>query len=265
MKDIKKAAAETAVKAGESIKKAGKTVYKKAGEAKAKFDEKTQISASQILDEDMLLSLLNDLYDKALSGIPKVSGSVDELADRYLKQYVTRPKAARALMSRQTAKCGASGFVTGLGGFLTMPVTIPANVASVLYLQIRMAAAIAKLGGFDIRTDETRALVYVCLTGKDAPEILKEIHKETARKFTVKAGDKLPNKMLGAVSHKVDFRFIVKLISKRSVRLVSAVPVAGGVFSGALDAASAGRIARNAYDLFIKRELPCESESTRKD
>lgn len=265
MKDIKKTAAEKAAIAGEEIKKAGKTVYKKASDAKKKIDEKTKVNASEIIDEKMLLMLLDDLYKKALLGIPGVSGSVEELADSYKKRFGSKAKAARALISRQTAKCGVSGFVTGLGGFLTMPVTIPANAASLLYLQIRMAAAVAKLGGFDIRTDETRALVYVCLTGKDAPGILKEIHSQNAGKFTVQAGDVLPNKMLGAVSKKIDFRFIIKLISKRSVRFVTAVPVAGGVFGGALDAASTQRIARNAFDLFVKRELPVTAGPTGKD
>ena len=35
-------------------------------------------------------------------------------------------------ISWQVAKCGTSGFLTGLGGLITLPVAIPANIASVL-------------------------------------------------------------------------------------------------------------------------------------
>ncbi len=263
IKSIKDTAAKTAAKAGETAAKAGKTaakagknVYKKAGEVKKKIDAQTKVRTTQVIDENVLLALLDDLYKKALTGIPKVSDPVEKLADDYFIKYGTTSKAAKALLNAGTAKCGASGFLTGLGGFITMPVTIPANLGSLLYMQIRMAAAAARLGGFDIYSEETKALVYVCLTGRDAHEILKKIHTETARNFTTKAGDILPNKMFSSVSHKMDFRFIVKFIAKRSVRFIDAVPVAGGVFGGALDAADTKKVADNAFSLFIVKELP---------
>ena len=39
-------------------------------------------------------------------------------------------------MQNQIKKCTVSGFVTGLGGILTIPVTVPANIASVLYADV---------------------------------------------------------------------------------------------------------------------------------
>ena len=52
-----------------------------------------------------------------------------------------------ALIRWQNAKCATSGFIAGLGGSITLPVSIPANISSVLYIQIRMIAAIAYMGG----------------------------------------------------------------------------------------------------------------------
>ena len=54
-----------------------------------------------------------------------------------------------------------------------MPVAIPANITSVLYVQIRMIAAIAHLGGHDIRSDQVQTLVYACMCGKAATDVVK--------------------------------------------------------------------------------------------
>jgi len=50
-----------------------------------------------------------------------------------------------------------------LGGIITLPVTLPANIAVVLLTQVRMITAIAHMGGYNIRDDQVRALCYVCL------------------------------------------------------------------------------------------------------
>ena len=105
------------------------------------------------LDEKQMLAILDELYDKVLDGIPMVSQSVDEMASDYLSRYDSVDKAAQELVNYQIIKCGTSGFITGLGGVITLPVTIPANVGTVLYVQLRMIAALALMGGFDLRSD----------------------------------------------------------------------------------------------------------------
>ena len=42
-----------------------------------------------------------------------------------------------------------------------MPVAIPANISSVIYVQLRMVAAIARIGGYDPSDDEVRTMAYV--------------------------------------------------------------------------------------------------------
>ncbi len=247
----------TAGKAADGVKKAGKTAFEKGRAVKEKISEQTKFRTSEIIDENILLMMLDDLYKKALEGIQKAhSVSVEELAASYTRKYPSTAKAARALISSHVTKCGASGFLTGLGGLITMPVTMPANISSLLYMQIRMAAAVAHMGGFDLRSEETKALVYVCLTGKDAPKILEKIHTETARKFTTQAADVIPNKVIGSMGHKMDFRIIAKFILKNMFKAVNAVPIAGGVFGSAMDVVSTKTIGDNAFDLFILRELP---------
>lgn len=91
--------------------------------------------------------VLDKLYSSALNGIPMVSGSIDDLVEDYLSKHGTIEEAVAALVRAQSVKCGTSGFIAGFGGFIALPVMIPANVSSVFYVQMRMIAAIAKMGG----------------------------------------------------------------------------------------------------------------------
>lgn len=71
------------------------------------------------------------------------------MANDYLKKYKTKEEACKAMIRNQIAKCAASGFITGFGGFITMLVTLPANITSVIYVQMRMIACTSYMAGFD--------------------------------------------------------------------------------------------------------------------
>ena len=60
-----------------------------------------------------------------------VSQSVESMAQDYLTKYGSKEKARKAMLKNQITKCTTSGVVTGFGGIITLPVSIPANVGSV--------------------------------------------------------------------------------------------------------------------------------------
>jgi uncharacterized protein (DUF697 family) len=208
------------------------------------------------IDEDRLVMILDDLYEKALNGVPKVSKSVEGLAKDYLCTSKTPEKAAKALINNQIVKCGTSGFLTGLGGILTLPVAIPANVSSVLYVQLRMIAAIALMGGYDLHSDQVQTMVYACLTGTAILDVLKHAGIRVGEKITVSAINKIPGKVLTLINQKVGFRLLTKFGTKGVVNFVKLVPIAGGIIGGAIDIGSTRVIGRNAYNIFIKNQIP---------
>jgi len=116
---------------------------------------------------------LDFAYDKAVNGVAGLDSAI-ELAESY-KNDDHIYEQCNSLIRWQNTKAGTSGFVTGLGGLILMPVTLPANVTSVLYVQIRMIAAIAHLAGHDLKDDKVKTMVYVCLVGNSAVEILKNV------------------------------------------------------------------------------------------
>lgn len=212
------------------------------------------------INEQQMLTILDTLYGKVLDGIPKVSEPVDEMVDDYLKKYTTNEQAAKSLVNYQIVKCGTSGFLTGLGGIITLPVAIPANVSSVLYVQLRMIAAIAKMGGFDIRSDQVQTIVYACLTGTAVADVVKQTGIKIGTKITAATINKIPGKILISINQKVGFRLITKAGETGAVNLMKMVPLAGGIVGGAFDVASTKIIANNAYHIFIKNQLPEDEE-----
>lgn len=104
--------------------------------------------------------LLGKLYDGALKGIPG-SKSVEALAQEYLSNCGgKKEQAAEQLIRMQVTKCTTTGFLTGLGGLITLPATITADIGSSMYVQIRMIAAIAVMGGYSLQDDVVVMFIY---------------------------------------------------------------------------------------------------------
>ena len=212
------------------------------------------------IDQNDIMKLLDDLYGKSLDGIPFVSKSVDELVGDYTRRYHDKRKAAKALINNQVAKCTTSGFVTGFGGAVTLPITIPANIGSVLYVQMRMIAALAKMGGFNLNDDQTQTFVYACLAGVSVNQVVKKFGMQFGEKAALAGIKKIPGKVLQAINAKIGFRLFTKFGEKGLINLGKLVPVVGAVINGAFDFTETKAISARAYKQFIKHDFTPDKE-----
>lgn len=227
-------------------------------EAEQFVNEKSEPKKKKpILTQETVMKALDWSYDKALVGIPKTK-TCYELAEEYLKRHPKVEdenerviKNAKEFIRWQIAKCTTTGFVTGLGGIITIPVTLPADLVTVWYVQLRMIATLAIMGGFDPTEDCVRTLAYVCLTGSSANKIIKEAGIQFANKAAMAAIKKIPGKVLTSINQKVGFRFVTKFGTKGVVNLGKCVPIVGGAVSGGFDFVETKVIASKAYKTFI--------------
>ena len=125
------------------------------------FKDRTEYTAE--VTQEKMMQTLDWAYDKTVTGLPGQKDIYD-LVNDYLSKY-DKETAIKKLINFQTTKAATSGFVTGFGGVLTMPVTIPANVSSVILFQMRMIAAIALIRGYDLNSDQVQTFVYATLAG----------------------------------------------------------------------------------------------------
>src|SRR4051794_31299219 len=69
----------------------------------------------------------------------------------------TPEQAVKVLIRNHCAVAGAQGFVTNLGGFITLPVMLPANIGASYLVQTHLAGAIAAVHGHDLDSEEVRS------------------------------------------------------------------------------------------------------------
>lgn len=202
------------------------------------------------LTEGAIMRALDFAYDKALNGVVGMD-SASALAESYMKSSRPRIDQANSLIRWQNTKAGTSGFLAGLGGVIVMPVTIPANLASVMYVQVRMIAAIAHLGGHDLKDDRVKTLVYTCLTGNAAKDILKDIGIVVGKKLTTSAIRNISGKTVTAINQRVGFRLLTKFGEKGAINLGKAVPLVGGLVGATFDSVTTNIVGNVARDFFV--------------
>ena len=206
----------------------------------------------KVLSQEDVMNILNTCYDKSKQGIPHISASVEEIANEYLEKYPSAEEACKAMIKNQIIKCTTSGFLTGFGGIITLPVTLPANVTSVLYVQIRIIACAAYMAGFDLDGDETRTFVYACLAGVAVNEILKQAGIKFGMKLTNSLIKKIPGKILTKINQKVGFRFVTKFGTKGIINMGKLVPGVGAVIGGSMDLIETKTIGARTYKWFFE-------------
>ena len=208
-----------------------------------------------VIAQEDIMKILDSCYEKCLNGIPKISPSVEEMANDYLKKYKTKEEACKAMIRNQITKCATSGFITGFGGFITMPVTLPANITSVIYVQMRMIACTSYMAGFDLNSDQTQTLVYACLAGVAVNNVIKQAGIKYGVKFANGLIKKIPGKVLIKINQKVGFRFATKFGTKGIINLGKLIPGVGAVIGGGLDLVETKIIAKRSYKWFFEHDF----------
>lgn len=195
--------------------------------------------------------MVDMLLDVGLDGRGPLS-PVRAVADEALsKAGGDREKAIAALARRSTVTGGVGGFVTGLGGFITMPVSLPVNVAEFYLQAVRMVGGIATLRGYDIDEPRVRSAVLLTLVGSDADEVLEKAGMSTAgSRVTAYALKGLPPAALMMVNKAVGFRLLRGVSEKVLARLGRGVPFAGGLVGGGIDGWMMKKIADHAMTEF---------------
>ncbi|HEV2797541.1 MAG TPA: EcsC family protein [Nocardioides sp.] len=195
--------------------------------------------------------LVTMLVDTGLDGRGPLS-SARELADEALaKTGGDREEAINRLARSAMVGGGIGGFVTGLGGFVTMPVSLPANVAEFYIQAVRMVGGIATLRGYDLTEPRVRTAILLTLVGSDSDEVLKKAGMATGgSRVTSYALRGLPPAALMVVNKAVGFRLMRGVSEKVLSRFGRGIPVAGGLVGGGIDGYMMKKIADHAMKEF---------------
>lgn len=208
--------------------------------------------STKAIDEKQSITVLDKIYSSSLKGVGG-SSPVKQVSAEYLQSaHGDVQKAANEFVNWQLAKCATTGFLTNIGGLITLPVSIPLDVCGVLYVQLRMIMVIADLGGYNVNSDAVKSYVYACLVGLSVADIAKCAGIQVANKLTVNAVKRIPGEAIKKINQAVGFRLVTKAGTKGTINITKAVPIVGGVVGGTVDFVSTKVVAKRAIEMFLK-------------
>lgn len=196
---------------------------------------------------------LRGLLEAAINGTGLVPGAKGAAAKHLLKKENVED-AIESLVFTHVGLAGAQGFLTSLGGLPTLAVTLPANIAGLAVVQIRLIATIAHLRGYDIDSRQVRTAMIVCLMGRDGVDALmadgvlptSPLAVATAPIFDVTLDRQVSERVLGELVGRIGGRRASLLFARR-------IPLLGGGVGATMDGYSTIAIGGFARDVFVTR------------
>jgi uncharacterized protein (DUF697 family) len=203
-------------------------------------------------NESYAVQIVDTLFNEALKGTMNLS-SPDNLAKDYILDNPDKSKdeIVDSLIKWESSKSFGVGFVTGLGGFITLPVSLPASLTGNFVIQIRLSATIAKIYGHDLESENVRAFIKLTALGGDGVEIAKRYGIQIGTKITEDFISKIPEEIIKEINKQIGLKLMSKS-GRLSIANISkiVVPVVGGLISGSIDGISCYFVAHKAKAAF---------------
>lgn len=160
------------------------------------------------------------------------------------------------MIRRAAAQAGTVGFATNMGGLLTLPLALPANLAGVSSLQINLIQDIARARGYDLGSEQVRTLTLACLAGTAAMDILKDVGVGVGTRLTQRALLGLSGTALGRINQALAGRLAVATGTSGVLGLTRVVPFVGGAISGTMDGLATAAVGAAAKRVFVRKADP---------
>ena len=202
--------------------------------------------------------LLRSIVDFAIDGNSSFPGA-KAAAAKALEAKTDREQAIDSLVVQHVGVASAQGFVTSVGGLLTLPVGLPANIAGMATLSVRMIAGIAHLRGYDVDDPRVRTAITLLLLGED--EVRKLVAKGSlpTRPLAIATAPMFDSALDRLVSEKVMGSMAGRLGGKHlAVVIVRRIPLIGGGVGAAVDGLLTFGLAA-----YTKREFVARQQLTR--
>ncbi|WFE64151.1 EcsC family protein [Micromonospora sp. WMMD714] len=151
------------------------------------------------------------------------------------------------LIKESVAAASTNGFVTGLGGFVTMPVTLPANIAGSLVINARLVGSIAYLRGYEISDPHVQTIIMLTTAGGTLASTLHGVGVKIGTKLTAQIIKAIPIAVIRKLNARVGFMLLAKYGTQKSaLTLAKGIPIAGGLVGAGVDAALTVLVGRAA-------------------
>jgi uncharacterized protein (DUF697 family) len=198
------------------------------------------------------VDLFRSVLSAAIDGKGRFQGAtaVGERALGRVNRDIKR--AVHDVIEQHVRLAGAQGFVTSLGGFAILPITLPANITGLAVLQARMVASIAYIHGYDLTDPRVRTAVTACLLGEETVEELVRRGNLPSTPLALATAPVADPELDNRVATELGAALTARIGGKRlGISVTRRVPLLGGGVGAVVDAVSTHRIGR-----YAEAELP---------
>jgi hypothetical protein len=196
---------------------------------------------------DLNSSFVHQTVLRAVQGVGPLPSAASAAEKQLAEQDGAVDEAIRELIENHASLAAAQGFVTNIGGLVTMAATIPVNITGLALLQCRLVAGIAHLRGYDLDDDRVRNAVLLCTLGEETVRSLVKAKKVPGTPMLIATAPAYDPGIDKVIAAEVTSALVNRVIGKRAASTVARrIPVAGGVWGAGTDAWSTWQVGKYA-------------------
>lgn len=220
----------------------------------ARFVASSLAPAAQRFAPQAAAGVLRQILEVAIDGYQRFPGA-EQVARRHREKNGDDAQLAiDAVVDQHIRLAGVQGFVTSVGGLVTLPVSLPMNLTGLAVVQARMVAAIAHLRGYDLDDPRVRTAVITCMLGEDGvTDRLKKASLPTSP-LAIATAPVFDPGLDRMVSGEVVGELLARIGGKKMALTVTRrVPLLGGAVAAGVDGWSTYRIGQYADKSLVRR------------
>jgi hypothetical protein len=192
-------------------------------------------------------SFVREALHRAIVGVGPLPPASAAAGAQLKEQKGDVDRAIHEVIENHVRYAAAQGFLTNLGGVVTMAITIPTNVTGLAVIQCRMIAGIAHLRGYDLDDPRVRNAILTTMLGDDVVNALVRKRKLPAPPMALATAPIHDPDLDKVISAEVAAELVTKVAGKRLATTVGRrIPIAGGFIGLGADAYATWRVGRYA-------------------
>lgn len=201
-------------------------------------------------EEKGLVQWIDSYINKAVvKHQPKISTYVAKL--RLQNPGITDIELSKKIVSRKSLKNGLVGASTGVGGIITLPVTVPPDLLITWKMQIYLALTIAHIFGHTSNTTDLKTDVYLILAGISSKEVLKRFGIALGNGMTKKEIQKgVTREMMKKIWKVIPQKIITKAGEKSMTNFMKLVPLVGAPIGFGFDYVATNAVGKLAIKFY---------------
>ncbi len=194
---------------------------------------------------------VREALHRAIAGVGPLPPAAKAAEAQLREQGGDVDKAIHEVIENHVRYAGAQGFVTNIGGLVTMALAVPTNITGLTLIQCRMIAGIAHLRGYDLDDPRVRNAILVSLLGEDTVNHMVKRKKIPAPPMALATAPHHDEALEQVISAHVASDLISRVAGKRLATQVGRrIPVVGGLVGAGTDGYTTWKIGR-----YVDREL----------